>query len=279
MSDTEISTDTVPDEKEKAPRAPKNPMAQEYELPSRGYLYGDKLPDGRVYLSPMTIQEERLLLSMGKNRVRTFSALIDRCLEAPGMQAQDFCSGDRFFMLLMIRVLSYPQSNEYHFDLDCPACRTRFAHSVNLGDGLRIRQLLPGEGEPFEVMLPMAGKKLGLRYLRGTDEEKIEEFTRREMARSGATLGGDPAYVYRLAKYVSEIDGSEVPEAAALSFCESLMSADSVAISNCIEENEIGVELLLEYSCPRCGHLFEEDMPFTTEFFRPGRRSATKRLQ
>jgi hypothetical protein len=245
------------------------PPTQVFELPSRGYLYEGRLPEGKVELSPMTIQEEKLLLSMQADKLDAFNRLIERCLKTKTIPLDEYTIGDKFFMLLMIRVISYPRSVEYNFECSCPSCRAVFQHTVNLRDGLKIKALTSEDKEPFDVLLPVSQKTVGLRHLCGKDEVAIEKFTRRALRNGKANKDGDPAYIFRLSRRIVTIDGVEVDAAAALAFCNKLYSEDSLTISEVVEENDCGVELLLDLVCAKCFSEFSQMLPFTLEFFRP----------
>jgi hypothetical protein len=124
--------------------------------------------------------------------------------------------------------------------------------------------------EPFEVTLPVCGKKLELRLLRVKDEDEVQRFVSQ---RAGAESDGDPSYTYRLSRFIVSIDGKKVSALEALAFVESMVGGDSLVMRQTVEKNDCGADLTLELSCVRCGESWREIMPFTTEFFRPSSSS------
>jgi len=242
-------------------------FSREFPLPSRGFLYEGKVPGGIVKLAPMTVKEEKILLSSGPNKLQALNAVIDRCLLTKFQALEDYAVADKFYMLLMIRVLSFPSHIDYEFDVECSSCRALYSHTVNLRDGLKSLVLNETDKEPFFVTLPICGKTLGLRYLRGRDEVAIERYGGKQ--KSGNDLAGDPSYIFRLASYIKTIDGQEVNAIHATRFVENLLSADSIMITQCVEEHTFGTELNVESRCPKCQSANDQVMPFTIDFFRP----------
>ena len=121
--------------------------------------------------------------------------------------------------------------------------------------------------EPFEVNLPASGKKVALKLLRVADEREILRYAKRS---SFGVEDGDPGYIYRIARHIVSIDGEELPIDQVLNFCEELIGKDSTAIQIELEKHDCGLDLTMHHSCNMCGSEFDEVLPLTAEFFRPG---------
>jgi hypothetical protein len=249
---------------------------QTFTLPSRGLLYGDKLPGGTVSLRPMTVREERILFNTAKDQLGTLNRVIGACLCTKALPLDEYLIPDKFYMLLMLRVISFPNGEIYEYGLSCPYCSTEFNASADIREDFPTVVLTEEDTEPFKVTLPMCGSALELRYLRGADEKDIERYTRQAFKSS---MGDeDPGYVYRMAKRIVTIDGVEVKPIEAMTFCERLLSGDSCAITEAIEEHDFGVNLNISKTCPNCQREVEQMIPFTANFFRPRSHKKTNRV-
>lgn len=237
------------------------------QLPSRGLLYEGKLPDGNIEMTPMRTTDEKLMAGGFPDRAELINTLIKRCLVTDVLPFQEYLMGDKFYMLMFLRNISY--GSGYEFRLNCDRCGTDFLHSIEIPADMSIRVLTEDDIEPYEVGLSVEKKKVELRQLRVADEIAIQGYTKQHALRSGVKAQGDPAYMFRMSRSIVTIDGKEVSPVEALSFCEKLYGQDSLAIRNTLDDHQCGVDLMLDLSCPQCGKRIEEMMPFTTEFFRP----------
>lgn len=252
------------------------------ELPSHGFPYDDKLPDGEVTVAPMTSQEEKVLAGSGPQAaLRAMDILIDRCvpkLREVGLKASDLVVGDRFFLMMVIRAVTY--GAQYQFQLTCPSCSQRFLHTLEVPDDFTIYKLPDGFREPFMVELPVCKGTLGLRLLRGKDEHEIIKYMDRVYKNVDRRLAGDPAFTYRLSRQIESI-GSEKgtlsrsdkgADDKILEFVEHLHARDTAAIRQALSDNDCGPDPEVSTECPRCGQPLDTSLPYSAEFFRPGGR-------
>ena len=241
------------------------------ELPSRGFLYGEKLPDGKVSIRTMTTNEEKFIYS-GKGSIpEKMNTLLLRCCQLPqGFNPGELLVSDRLFLLIKIRLASFP-GIPYSFHVQCENdnCGEQFSHTCDLVE-LPVEYLDEAKEEPFTVDLPVCGRQVGFRMLRGKDETQIYSYAKRQKLKKNKSKMEDETYTYALARRIVSIDGNEIDQATALTFLENnFVSADSLALKKAIEKEDCGVNTDLAVECPECGFLFEKDMPFTKEFLRP----------
>ena len=236
------------------------------ELPSRGLFYGDKLPDGKVEMSPMRTSDEKLLAGGVSDRAKLIDTLLKRCIitEFP---YNEFMIGDKYFMLMFLRSITYGEY--YEFKMTCSKCSGKFSHGMNVPDDFELRVSTEDDTEEFDVTLPLTNKVITLRLLRVYDETELAKHAKREGMRSGVKAQGDPTYIQRIARSVVAIDGQQRKPLEVIAFVEELYGQDSLKIRNALENQDPGVDMLLNVDCPHCGNTIEEMMPFTTEFFRP----------
>lgn len=239
-----------------------SPYAIEVTLPSKGKFYDGKIPEGKVRLRPITVEEEKLFLATGR-RSDIADRVLARCIESPLIILSDMLMTDKFYLLLTLRALSYGQ--DYAFKLVCPSCSTEFNHTLRLPEGLKLKVADDTDIEPFEVKLPLSGKTLQLRHLRGYDETEIDNYLKQ--LPNVNTADGDPAYAFRLSRFIVSIDNDVLDTLQKLQFCETMLGRDSLAMRNAIQTHETGPDLTLEVNCPSCRRSIRSSLPMTNEFF------------
>jgi hypothetical protein len=239
-----------------------DPYQTDVELPSLGKFYDGRLPDGKITIRPIKVSEEKLLAG-GGNRMRLVDKVLERCMITKTLPLRDMIISDKFWLMLNLRAISY--GSDYMFMLKCSACSMEFRHSLTLPTGLQLKRATDADKEPFDVKLPVAKKTVSLRFLRGSDEEEIERYLK-QLPRNAADEG-DPAYVYRLSRFIVKVDGKELDTLEKMNFCDGLIGQDSLAIRRAIAENETGPILTIQTQCPGCKADVETSLPLTNEFF------------
>ena len=240
-------------------------------LPSKGIFYPN-LADGEVEVLPMKTGQEELLAGRPE-MIPILNSLILSCIpkiKAIGMSPLDLLSGDRLFLLFMIRKFTYGPT--YGFKIKCPSCGLSFRKEINIPDDLETNELLDGSISPFIATLSDKKTKLGFRLLTGHDEIEIERF--RTQAFKRGVKQGDPAYSYTIARHIVTINDKEVNLKESLEFVRDMVGMDSSILQNEIRNIEPGLSRDLELECKQCGYEIETALPFSAEFFRPklGRR-------
>lgn len=250
------------------------------ELPSKGFLYDGRVPDGRLEVRPLTAREEKLLAGAAGDLSDVMDTIFKRCVVLNNsMTPDDFLSSDRFFTLLMLRANSYGE--EYGFSVTCDACGFDIGKTVLIPGDFEITYLEEGIKEPIEVTLPRSRKRVGFRLPRGRDEANIARYSERMLGggrkrRNVAKQQGDPAYTYRVALLIDTLDGYDVSESRLMDrkidFVEGLIGEDSITLQTAIRDNDCGINTEMSERCPRCNRMNQFTLPFTAEFFRPAPR-------
>lgn len=283
------------------------------DLPSQGILYGEAFRSGQVIVAPMSTREEKMLAS-GQSQ-GLVDMLIERCVftdtGAPlPMGANDFLVGDRLFLMMAVRAVSFGQ--DYTFQMKCD-CGQEFQHTTKIPDDLATVFLDDDFREPFEVELPYTAKtkgidrpvKLTLRLLRGSDEKAITKFAEGQYEKVDVMSEGDPAYTYRMLRHIvsmeipkqaTEENPAPEPErlynpdfyrpaegeeemrpvqkrkiiARMTEAYENLLARDTQLVRDALSDNDCGVNTEIQYACPKCKQSSKTLLPMKIEFFRPG---------
>lgn len=243
---------------------------KEVQLPSKGKFYNGEIPDGTVSIEPMGTKEEKLFSAGPQSGTKVIEKIFDSCVVCP-IDHKDLVLGDRMYLLLQIRSVSYGRTYEYPFK--CDDCKKKSYGYIDL-DNISVRHPKEGDADPsrFSVKLPILGNELGLRLLTGRDEDKIQRYVQQINARTRGQ-SNTVEYIYRLARRIDSIDGKEIGIREAMEFVEGLKGEDSLHLRDEIADHDIGPELEVEPDCQHCG--FPNGplpLPFEAEFFRPRRR-------
>lgn len=244
-----------------------HPLEEEVYLPSRGIPYGDVLPEGKVCIRPMTLREEKLLLSMRKDKLSILDEILENCLLTKTMPLRDYLIGDKAYLMLILRVISYGKDYKFKFTCPSPDCMKKFDHEITLPDSLRIISLDEGDTEPYDITLPKSKSVVSLRYLRGSDELELEKIGLKAKKQDEDILGD--MLVLSMVRSIVAVDGKTMTVPELHEFCENLVVADAGAIREAINKRQCGPMFDITVECPECQFELEANVSLTTDFFRP----------
>lgn len=260
-------------------------------LPSRGLLYGDKLPGGVVHMVPWSSSEQAIIYDQGVDPTLKFDRILESCLVTKEVSLKDMLMTDRLYMMVVSRMRSFPNGGEYNVPMRCSNCRAQFTQKVNLAEDLMVKvyEELPEREEdrdstteylgtkvvePKLYKLPMSGDEIEYRYLRGSDERNIALTAKRVVMQSAGTT--DPSFLMRLSLMITTVNGEELPPEQKHVYVAKMIAGDVEAIQEDVEETESGIEMSCFAQCGACSYEEEVGLPFTADFFRPRRRKSER---
>jgi hypothetical protein len=240
-------------------------------LPSRGLLYNGKLPDGTVQVRKLTVGDE-IILQSGAGGVEMISQLINACVKLPqGMTHGELLTADRLAILIGIRVFTHGQ--KYSYTYRCQHCGAAQKADCNLGSDIKEKPIDPSVTEPVDVHLQDADQTVGLRFLRGKDEDAVSKVAKRQSLQSNDV--GDPSIITRMALQLVTIDGKEAGDLTERErFIKNMTLPDGQDMRKALDDKEPGIDLSVFPECKACGGVNEISLPFGLEFFRPARRQS-----
>ena len=245
-------------------------------LPSRGILYTGELAKGKVGLTAMTLLEEAMLSTMDDTE-KAVDNVIRRCILDPShVDMRELIASDKFFLMLVLRAITF--GSKYSFTWTCrnrvvrngiyTPCGASNRFSVNIPDDFRIKTLNPEDKEPYMVELPDSKRVIGVRLLRGFDEQEIDAYEKRLPEANKHEL---PAYV--VSRQIVSVDGNQItpdiPKEKVLKFVASLSAKDIAVLRDKIEYYTPGIDTTVNVTCARCGNSISMDLPLSAGFFRP----------
>lgn len=239
-------------------------------LPSAGRVYPPQSSlHGRetVDIKAMTAREEDILTSRALLKKGTvITELIKSCLIDKTINPIDMLTGDRNAMMVAIRITGY--GAEYDVEVECNECASKLPRTFNLGE-LPIRRLEIAPVQEgmnlFEFMLPYSKKAVRFKFLTGRDEEEIMATAEKQKK---LQLQGEASVTTNLLYSIVSIEGVE-DRAKIAGFVKMMPARDSLALRNYIRDNEPGITMRQEVTCPSCSHAEEVVMPIGVTFLWP----------
>jgi hypothetical protein len=240
-------------------------------LPSSGKVYPEGSPlhnRQNVEIRAMTAREEDILMSRALIKKGTVvSHLIQNCLVDQTIPVNQMLSGDRYALLVALRIMSY--GPEYEAAIECPACGAKQTCSFNLSE-LPIKELgsepvTPGTNA-FEFELPVSKKKVHFKFLTGHDEEQMLLTQNAKKAKLGMDV--ETPVTSRLAQSIVAIDGN-TNKGDILRFINSMVVRDVQALRKHMSAAEPGIDMTQVVSCNECDAVEEVSVPVGVGFFFP----------
>lgn len=235
-------------------------------LPSHGRLYKDKIPGGKVEITPWTVAQEETILRLGEEDAGVMlRKLTENNIRLPGgVSYEDLLSTDHHFLLVQLRCVSYvPWYTTVHV---CPSCGKPHAEQIDL-QSLEVRVPDADEvyTEPVGCFLPKKKKEVQLRYLRVRDEAAATAY-------AASSAGAQPHTVRQMtyARQIESVDGQSLKFDERMAFVLSLPLLDLEAINRRLNSTATGITGRIPTKCPNCQ---KEDLawspPLHVNFFRP----------
>ena len=237
------------------------------DLPSRGLLYGGRIPPS-IAIRSMTTKEEKILYAGSGQDV--FKKVLRNCIVDPkNLDVDELISADISCIILQLRIITY--GPEYNVSARCPECGHRDVYKIDLTK-FDTDYLDHNFKEPIIVDLHRLKHRLELRLPRDKDSEFIRKFAQKQSQQFGIPAR-EFEYSARLASYIQKIDGNPIDFIDAYAFIDNgIPSADSAQIQTAIDDVKFGVNETASVVCSGCGVEFQFNVPLEREFFRPSIR-------
>jgi len=218
--------------------------AVEVELPSECRVYKLEDPGAPITIRPMTFEDEKALVSAGKND-DPVNLILQRC--TTNIRIPDLLSMDKLYLIMKLREISY--GDDYNTLLICSHCKAENPTTVKLSQ-LNVNPVPDDFEDPITVMLPTLKKEAKVRLPRVRDEKMMMD--------TAAALD-------QIWRFVSEIDGHSDKSIIAR-VVDKLPLRDVRTILNAIK-TDFGVDTKIKFECGSCGGVTVVDLPIDSNFF------------
>lgn len=204
---------------------------------------------------------------------QAFKMIFQRACKFPeGFDVDTLLVGDRAYIMLYFRGISY--GNKYEFQLTCTneACKKTSPFEYNL-NGLVTSIIWANEShgpEPFGVELPDASKKAGIPVKFKWRFTRQYDLSNADVTKSAKQLGKndiDDSISIELTQNIVEVAGT-VDKNLISRVVDRLSSKDSSILRKAIQDATPGIVPKVSVDCPHCGNHMEVGLPITENFFR-----------
>lgn len=260
---------------------------EDVALPSKGFYYDDKLPDGIVQVRPMNIHAEKMMATQRFARSgKAIDMMFRQCVKLPGdeLDTLELLAGDRIFLLYYIRGITH--GPVYEFMLTCPNedCQDTSTYEydlVELYNTVKEPKYELGK-EPFKIVLPHMSKILEqefwvkVRFLRGSDMQNMMRKRNIDKKVAGGRArnpnhrldNADQTLEDNINMVVTEVMG-DTSKLKIGQVVSKLHSLDTATIREFIRDNAPGIDTSIMINCVGCNREYSIDLPITESFFRP----------
>lgn len=242
-------------------------------LPSKGRVYPDGHPLSEktsVIISSMTAAQENILTNKSFAKKGTLlTQFVQSCLQDKKINAREMLMGDRSVIMIAARISGY--GADYKFKVACSECEEKSQQVFNLEKfPIRYLELEPVEkgANLFEMTLPQTKAVVRFRFLTGADEEEFS-IAQTQKKKIGPGVGDADIITAGLIQSVVSINGITDRNQIALAIPR-MPAFDSKALRRYIQDNEPGMQLNGEMTCPSCGYVGEVSVSLGPDFFWPG---------
>jgi hypothetical protein len=248
-------------------------LSREYQLPSCGWLYGDKLPDGKVTMSALRGEDEEIIggAGGGTEALSVLRDVIGRLVDTKGLPYEELLFND--WIALLFNFFAFSYGSQLALETPCPNCK-RLPQGSGAKDLVDLPCTIYAEVfdqdtfiEPFETEpLPPYDDVIRFRLLRLQDQLEAEEYFRKGRA---AGKSGDFVRSFATAKHIVGINGEEVNFFEAMDYVRVGTTGATVrALREEFSAVEPGYDMSIETRCESCGFIWNIRLPEDGSFFR-----------
>lgn len=241
-----------------------------YQLPSRGRLYGDQVPDGKVSFRLLRGPQEEILAGAkpDDNENQLLRYVTEGLIDLPKDFAfQELLVSD--WVALVIQIMSRSYRDSITISPKCRHCTKSFPLELSVDQMECITaDTFDGEyQEPFETCLPLEKDKVLFRLLRIRDLQRIEEYAEQLKTKS---MRSNPLPTYTMTQQIISIN-EEGASGAVRIRATNWLGGDRQEFRRAVAKVETGYNLNPEIECRLCGRHFHVRVPL--DFFRYGAES------
>lgn len=197
---------------------------------------------GSVTVREMTGYEEDILTNRKHARSRkSMDLVMQACIESLNGKAKvtendvlDLWSGDRMFILYMIRKLSY--GAKFNLPITCPECRETTRVQGDMDKDLSVINYPDGAKDIFEFTMPKSGDKIIFKHMDGHQERRVMKME-------------NPSMTDLLGMQIASVNGQSLARPMMLKWS----AGDRTALRDEMARVAGGIDLAEELYCGRCG--------------------------
>ncbi len=246
------------------------------ELPSKGKFYPENHPLHNVEeleIRYMTAKDEDVLNS--KSLLKKGIA-IDRFLQGiivdKKVKVDSLLIGDRNAIIVAARITGYGE--EYSTRVTCPSCMTTNSHDFDLEEALEVQLGDDAEGMEtqktangtFVITLPRTSVETEVRLMNGNDEKALLKMSESKKKHKLP----DSVFTDQFKRFIVSVNGNTDKDLI-YKFVDLMPALDARYLRKAYAQVIPNVSLKHSFTCEACDYDQIIDIPFTADFFWPGR--------
>jgi hypothetical protein len=243
------------------------------DLPSRGKYYPENHPFyncEQIEIKYMTAKEEDILSSRSLlKKGLAIDRMIKSVLTSP-VDVNSLLTGDKSAIMIAARITGY--GAEYPVSLECPVCSTRTETKWDLSkmevkepdEEWLLKHKIEETSVGFKLVLPKTGVTVGVRYMTGHDENRMEQV---EKTKKKHNLG-ESRMTDQFKAMITDINSLD-DRALINKFVDSMPAVDSRVLRRTYAEKRPDIDTEMVWTCNDCYSESEVEMPMTAQFFWP----------
>ena len=239
-------------------------------IPSKGRVYPptsalhnmEELEVRHLTAADEDIMTSRALLRTGK----AIDTMLTNVILNKSIKVDDLVSGDKNAILTFLRITGY--GAEYPVDLQCPSCGSDVSYDFDLSQ-LKMKFLDDDPVEPGENRFAFktpSGTDIEFKLLNSAEDAAIT--AEQEKFKKATNSPLEKVVTTRLKHQIISVDG-QTDKTFINTFVDTMNVRDSRAFRKYLDELEPDVIMKQDFTCSRCGHSEEVDIPITVSFFWP----------
>ena len=263
------------DNKQSAPSLSFSTPTEFVDLPSGGRYYAEGHPLHKatnIEIKFMTAKDEDILSS--RNLIKQ-GVVIDRLLANvvvdKKVNPDDMLIGDKNALIVAARITGYGE--EYNTNVNCPVCGLASQFSTNLqeiepsrGGADGVDNVDETEKGTFIFALPRSKATVEIRLLTGADEKKLQQLSQKKKKYEL----GETTFTDQLRTMIVSVNGNDDLSLIS-SLVENMPASDSRYLREVFRGITPNIDMTQVFECQNCGHSGNMEVPFTADFFWPGR--------
>ena len=268
---------------------------EEITLPSGGKFYGDRMPEGKIKIRPMSLVTDKI---MATDRFiqsgQVLEKIFQKCIKFPDptFATTDLLNGDRVCILFYLRGITH--GPEYEFSMVCSneSCKHLGTYNYNLNNVQNNITHPTYDHEPVKLSLPYLSEITGkdfyveMRYMREADAVQVAQMKKNRERMMPSVVRSKNMPVQQLSddqldNYIEDqmsvcmvsVCGVKDPQKK-IALIKRLHARDSSVIREFLSDNP-GIDTTIEIKCVACGQEMKTGLPITDTFFRPTKSERT----
>lgn len=234
-----------------------------YQLPSNGIFGGPK----EVTLRAMTTKEEKIIMTSRDFSV--FGRLVKSCcIEPRDLDIGLLHQNDVMYLTYALRELTFGPT--YTQEVTCPECGFKQEIEVNISE-MEVTVLDSEElDKKLTIELPESKDTLQLKLLSSGDISRLDKQIKQKVVKGKIQDPDAYEFLIKLMETIVNKNGEDFESYdAKRDYTDNLHMRDLVAIQNCLNNIEFGINPSIIRECIKCKEDMEVNGLICPEFFRP----------